>query len=50
MTTKFYGKAEDAANTILNAFKNPNSLPAALAPIFINRHDDVPCLASKFDE
>ena len=43
MTTKFYGKAESAANTILNAFKNPNSLPAALAPIFINRHDDVPC-------
>ncbi len=40
---KFYGKAESAANVILDAFKHPDQLPAALAPIFIERNDDIPC-------
>jgi N-terminal domain of anti-restriction factor ArdC len=40
---KFYGKAEQAANAVLRAFQNPGSLPAALAPIFIRRRDNVPC-------
>lgn len=43
MTTRFYGKAETAAKAILNAFQQPDKLPAALAPMFIHRHDDVPC-------
>ena len=43
MTVKFYGKAESAANGILEAFQKPDELPAALAPVFINRKDDVPC-------
>ena len=43
MTVKFYGEAETAANGILDAFKKPDELPAALAPVFINRKDDVPC-------
>ncbi|HWA99979.1 MAG TPA: hypothetical protein VG713_15880 [Pirellulales bacterium] len=38
---KFYGKAEAAAKTIVDAFKAGN-LPAALAPIFIERKDDRP--------
>jgi hypothetical protein len=42
---RFYGKAEQAANSILQAFQNPASLPAALAPIFIRRRDNVPCRA-----
>ncbi len=41
--TKFYGKAESAANVILDAFQNPGQLPAALAPIFITRKADIPC-------
>ena len=40
---RFYGKAEQAANSIVQAFQNPAALPAALAPIFIRRRDDVPC-------
>ena len=43
MTVKFYGKAEDAANVILGAFKDPRNLPKAIAPIFIKRKDDIPC-------
>lgn len=43
MAAKFYGKAETAANEILTAFQNPAQLPAALAPAFIRRNDDVPC-------
>lgn len=39
---KFYGKAEQAANRIMDAFK-AGDLPAKLAPIFIQRADDVPC-------
>ncbi|MFQ5734430.1 MAG: hypothetical protein ACE5KM_21040 [Planctomycetaceae bacterium] len=44
MAMRFYGKAENAANAILEAFQNPNELPAALAPVFIRKNDDsVPC-------
>ncbi len=39
---KFYRKAESAATLILEAFRSEN-LPKALAPIFVNRKDDVPC-------
>ena len=35
-------KAEAAASRILDAFRSGN-LPQALAPIFINRRDNVPC-------
>ena len=39
---QFYGQSEQAANRILETFK-AGTLPAALAPIFIRRTDDVPC-------
>ena len=39
---KFYRKAESAATLILEAFRSGN-LPKALAPVFVNRKDDVPC-------
>ena len=42
---KFYGRAESAATRILEAFKQPATLPKALAPIFVNRKDNVPCRA-----
>jgi len=38
-----YGRAAEAANDILQAFENPNSLPAPLAKIFITRKDNAPC-------
>jgi hypothetical protein len=37
------GKAAEAANEILSAFRDPNSLPAPLAQVFIHRKDNVPC-------
>ena len=40
--SKFYGKAESAARTILEAFQEGN-LPGSLAPIFVRRKDNVPC-------
>lgn len=40
---QFYGKAEEAAKGILDAFENPENLPAALAQIFVRRNDDLPC-------
>jgi hypothetical protein len=43
MSARFYGKAETAATEILNAFRNPQGLPSALAPIFIRRKDNIPC-------
>jgi len=43
MATKFYGKAETAANAVLAVFKHPEQLPKALAPVFIHRKDDIPC-------
>ena len=41
--TRLYGKAESAATQILAVFRQPELLPAALAPIFIRRKDNVPC-------
>lgn len=41
---KFYGKhSREVAERIIDAFKQPERLPEALAPIFIHRKDDVPC-------
>jgi len=40
---KLYGHANEIAERIVDAFRNPETLPAALAPIFIHREDDVPC-------
>ena len=41
---KLYGKhTRDVAERIIDAFRNPEQLPSALAPIFIHREDDVPC-------
>lgn len=43
---KLYGThSREIAERILNAFKQPEQLPKALAPIFIRRKDDVPCRA-----
>jgi hypothetical protein len=42
---KFYGKAEESAKVILEAFRSPNSLPTPLAQVFIHRKDNVPCRA-----
>jgi hypothetical protein len=39
---KFYGRAQEVAERILEAFKSGN-VPKALAPVFINRNDNVPC-------
>ncbi len=44
MSTQFYGKAESAANRILELFKS-GDVPKALAPIFIRRNDAIPCRA-----
>jgi hypothetical protein len=40
---KMIGRATDIAQRIVDAFKQPGSLPKALAPIFIRRNDEVPC-------
>jgi len=40
---KFYGHAEQVGQRIVEAFRHPETLPSALAPIFIHRKDDVPC-------
>jgi hypothetical protein len=40
---KFIGQAQQAADRILTAFQNPNSLPKPLANVFIRRQDNVPC-------
>ena len=40
---KLYGKAQATANTILQAFQSPETLPKAIAPIFIRRNEDTPC-------
>jgi hypothetical protein len=37
------GKAAQAADEILSAFQNPNTLPAPLAQVFLYRKDNVPC-------
>ena len=41
-TSPFYGRASEAAETILAAFKD-GRIPAALAQTFIHRKDNVPC-------
>ena len=41
---RFYGKSEETAKRILSVFQS-GSLPAALAPVFIHRRDNVPCRA-----
>lgn len=40
---KMFGHAEQVGQRIVEAFRNPERLPAALAPIFIRRKDEVPC-------
>ena len=41
---KLYGtNTATVAERILDAFRNPERLPRALAPVFIHRQDDVPC-------
>ena len=41
---KLQGKhTPEVAKRIVDAFRNPEQLPNALAPIFIHRDDDVPC-------
>ena len=40
---RMYGRAEEVGQRIVKAFQEPDKLPAALAPIFIHREDDVPC-------
>lgn len=41
---KFYGRAEEVAAKILDAFKT-GSVAKAMAPVFIRRKDNVPCRA-----
>lgn len=41
---KLYGThTQEAAARIVDAFRHPDRLPSALAPIFIHRNDDTPC-------
>lgn len=40
---KLYNQAEEAAEEILRAFKNPSKLPRPLAQVFIHRNDGAPC-------
>ena len=41
---KYFGRAEAVAEKIVEAFKTGN-LPKALAPVFVQRKDGVPCRA-----
>jgi len=41
---RLYGThTADVAERIIDAFRQPDQLPKALAPIFVHREDDVPC-------
>lgn len=41
---RFYGQhAQETAQRIVEAFREPGQLPKALAPIFIRRKDNIPC-------
>lgn len=40
---KLYGRAADVGGEIVEKFKNPSSLPAPLARVFIRRKDQSPC-------
>lgn len=42
---KMFGKAEEAAKDILQAFESPTTLPTPLAQVFIHRKDGSPCRA-----
>ncbi len=42
--TTYRRKAEQAARAILDAFQN-GDIPSAIAPVFINRKDGIPCRA-----
>lgn len=42
MSFHYYGRAEEAAKRILDLFQS-GDVPAALAPIFIQRHESIPC-------
>lgn len=44
---KFYGHAENTAQKIIDQFKS-GDVPAKLAPIFVNRSDDIPSNAWSF--
>ena len=44
MAFQFHGRAQDAAENILRLFQT-GDVPVALAPVFIRRHDAVPCRA-----
>ena len=39
---RFYGQAESCAKRILEAFET-GRIPQAIAPVFIQRNDDIPC-------
>lgn len=39
---RFYGQAESCAKRILEAFES-GRIPQAIAPVFIQRNDDIPC-------
>jgi len=39
---KYYGKAEQVANSILSAFES-GDIPSKLQTVFIRRNDDIPC-------
>lgn len=40
---KFYGQSRAVAERIVEAFRHPELLPVALAPMLVHRRDDVPC-------
>ena len=42
---RFYDKADESAQVILEAFRNPHRLPKPLAQVFIHRQDNLPCRA-----
>lgn len=44
---KYYGKSEEVCQKIINTFRNGN-LPKSVAPIFVNRSDDIPSLKWSF--
>ena len=40
---KYYGKAQETAQMILNAFEQPQTLPGAIAPMFLKNENGTPC-------
>lgn len=43
MKKNHHTRIQETANRIIEAFRRPDELPAALAPLFVHRYDDVPC-------